>query len=258
MARLITKHDVLHVHKTLGLACLLHFLYRYAWVWPTTGSLGLSISDLLLVCMHWLLSVSSLVFKVPLTRTLRQPTTIWKEYQLHAILFTSRCVVAFLLFPGTSALLRYVLVMPLHVAADFVSEHFGVQGNTTVRGDHTKKRGPLLQRMILTYGLYQHFALASHLVPNARGRDLGWNAMIAIQSSAFGMTLVRKGVFKWHHHAVSYTICIAVSALYIVQQLSYWQSICAVMAYAARRYGVNKYGLWLVVSLLHTLWARTA
>ena len=253
MARLVTKHDILHVHKLLGITCLVHFLYRYAWVWPTTGTLGFAPESFWYVALHWLLSLSSLVFRVPVARTARQPTTIWKEYQLHAILFTTRCVVAFLISPTTRPLLRYALIMPFHVAADVVSMQFGVTGSTTVRGNHTQRKGLFLQRIITTYGLYQHFALASHLVPNARGRDLGWNAVIAIQSSAFAMTLVRKGIFKWYHHAISYTVCIGISVVFIVQHLTTWQSMCAILAYCMRRLGANKYVLWAAFSLIHTL-----
>jgi len=252
MAKLVTAHDILHVHKALGIACLLHFLYRYAWLWPTTGRLGMQVSSWRLIIMHLLLSVSSLVFKVPAARVRSQPTTIWKEYQLHAILFTARCVVAFLLWPSTPALLRYALIIPFHAAADMVTEQYGTPGSTTVRGKHALKKGWLVSRMIVAYGLYQHLALASHLLPNVRGRDLGFNAIIAIQSSAFAMTLVRKGWITWRMHAASYTACIAISALYIVRSLTPLESLSAVLAYGARRAGCNKYVLWGVFTLLHT------
>lgn len=252
MAKLVTTHDVLHVHKLLGIACVLHFLYRYAWLWPTTGALGMRVSNWRLVFMHLMLSTSSLMFKVPAARIRSQPTTIWKEYQLHAILFTSRCVVAFLLWPSTPGLLRYALLMPFHAAADMVTDQYGAPGSTTVRGKHGTEKSSMVNRMIVAYGLYQHLALASHLLPNRRGRDLGWNAMIAIQSSAFAMTLVRKGWITWQMHAASYTACIAISALYIVRCLTLVETISAVLAYGARRSGCNKYILWGVFTILHT------
>ncbi len=235
MAKLITAHDRFHVHKTLGLLCLCHFVFRYTRPWPVH------------VPWHWmaahvLLSASSLMFKVPAKRIQRRPTIIWKEYQLHAVLFTTRCMAVWAVPFGVA---RCLSVLSIHVLVDTVTDKYGQPGATTVRGQHGKRKSTLTQAMVIAYGLYQHLALASHLAAGPE-RGLGWNALIAIQSSAFAMTLVRKGMWTWRHHAAFYTACIGLSAAYICSQLQRTQLVLAMMAYAARRTGASKYLIWTV------------
>ena len=63
----------------------------------------------------------------------------------------------------------------------------------------------------LGYAFYQFSAVGSHIIPNARLMDLGYNALIAIQSSAFLMTLFRKGLIRWYTHATWYSIALILS-----------------------------------------------
>ena len=73
-----------------GIFALGSFLYRYAYVFLTTGSLGFTGTrfDHFTIMMHTLLSASSIQFRVPSRRQPRRPTMIWHEYRVHAILFT--------------------------------------------------------------------------------------------------------------------------------------------------------------------------
>jgi hypothetical protein len=91
LGKLFTKEDPVHLHKTLGLLSLLSYLYRYFYLWPTTGALGFAeagIRDWAGVVLHTALSSSSLIFTVIRLRILDKPTIIWEEYRLHAIVFT--------------------------------------------------------------------------------------------------------------------------------------------------------------------------
>jgi len=47
--------------------------------------------------------------------------------------------------------------------------------------------------------------VASHILPNARLADLAYNAIIAIASSAFMMTLYRKRIIRGMSHMVMYS-----------------------------------------------------
>ena len=74
---------------------------------------------------------------------------------------------------------------------------------------------------------------------------MGWNSLIAIQSSAFLMTLFRKGLIRWKSHAFWYGLCLVVSYLYIFKTmpLSIWPETAVV--FALRVYlGMNKYLHW--------------
>ena len=242
MAKLFTKHDPYHAHKTLGLLCLVHFAYRYGWQMPREGHLAVEAPW---IAAHVLLSTSALLFRVPAKRIRGNPTTIWREYQLHAVLFTARCAVVWALPAHTPPMLRYAAVMPVHAAADWVSSKHGDKGSTTVRGKHGKPKSATVGAMVVAYGAYQHLALASHLVP-ATTPGAGFNALIAIQSSALGMTLVRKGTWDWRHHAAFYSACLGLSAYFICAYvLSGAQVLLTAAAYVARtKAGISKYIVW--------------
>ena len=236
--KLVTRHDYAHIHKTLGVMCLASFIYHYCVQWPATGRLGAS---WLVLLMHFALSASAIQFNVPAKRIARWPTMIWEEYRLHAIVFSSRAlVVASLDGPA-----RVAGIAAVHAAADMVTRHWGAPGNTTVRGDHAREKSTRVQRMTYTYATYQYLALASHLVCT-NSLDIAYNAFIAVQSSAFCMTLHRKGFITHYTHAIVYTVCIAISGVFILQSMSPWQTCLALAFGFARTQGANKYPLWLL------------
>ena len=95
--KLVTKEDRYHLHKTFGTLALVSFGYRYFYMWPATGHLGLEMDtpSIATMAVHTLLSITSLPFRVPLRRIRKQPTMIWQEYRLHAVIFTLRCAIVF-------------------------------------------------------------------------------------------------------------------------------------------------------------------
>ena len=208
------------------------------------------------MAVHMLLSASSLIFKVPKKRIPKNPTMIWQEYKLHAIAFTARCVVVYGIGAAVaqgmvlSQLQRLLLVLAMHVVADIISWWVGQDGNTTVRGNG-KAKMPIVQRLSLVYASYQFFALGSHLIPHARTMDLGYNTLIAIQSSAFAMTLNRKGLISWRGHALIYGACLAVSFGFIMAQMRSALFVAAVLAVFGLRVKarVSKYVLWSAFAL---------
>ena len=238
LEKLLTAHDYYHVHKTLGLLALLSFVWHYGVNWPTTGRLGASWAA---IALHTTLSVSGLQFRVPQKRIARWPTMIWEEYRLHAIVFSFRAPVV----AALDGLPRVLGIAAVHMAADEVTRRYGQPGNTTVRGDHARKKSWRVWAMTRSYAYYQYLALASHLV-GTNSMDLGYNAFVAVQSSAFCMTLHRKGIITWKGHAIVYLICITLSGAFIVQSLPLWQTALALVFGVARTLGTEKYPLWLM------------
>jgi hypothetical protein len=124
----VTKEDPLYLHKILGILSLLSYAYRYFWVLPRTGNLGMKGDcwfDHATVGVHIALSTSSLIFHVLAKRIIRKPLIIWEEYRLHAIIFTMRGVSVYLFglvrpFAGTDLekALLYCTVMAHHLVAD--------------------------------------------------------------------------------------------------------------------------------------------
>ena len=68
LAGLFTKEDTFNIHKTFGIACLFHFIYRFRHVGLRDMNFGSSYETLGCIFMHAMLSVSSLIFRIPIKR----------------------------------------------------------------------------------------------------------------------------------------------------------------------------------------------
>jgi len=148
--------------------------------------------------------------------------------------------------------LRFTVAISMHVVADLITLRFGDAGTTTVRGDEGRPvKRAWLKKLMMLYGSYQFLALASHLIPHSRGMDLAYNTLIAIQSSAFGMTLNRKGLIHYTTHAIVYGTCLLISGSYILWTMRSWGFLIAVLAawYARTQLRVSKYVIWSTYAL---------
>lgn len=245
------------LHKITGVFALYSFFYRYAVVWPSTGTLGFNGTyfDSFTMMMHMTLSASSIQFRVPSFRQPRRPTMIWNEYRLHAILFTARCCLVYALgavAPDAGVAVRYGTTMAMHVVVDYVSSQYGKPGETTIRGRGATKKS-FIEYMRRGYSFYQFLAVASHLSHSPRAMDMGYNTIIAIQSSAFLMTLNRKGLASWQTHFKIYSAALLASGIYIVSRIaldfSPWVAgvfvgLAAVAFLMRTRLGLSKYLIW--------------
>jgi len=101
------------------------------------------------------------------------------------------------------------------------------------------------------YSFYQFSATASLILPSDRLGDLGFNTFIAIQSSAFLMTLFRKSLIPWYVHGIIYSSCLTLSVthmIFVFPDILFWLRV--VMAFMLRtRLGMNKYIIWALFVL---------
>ena len=235
MARLFSSHDPYHVHAVLGLLCLASFVYSY--------------TTLSVVPVQWLphvlLSCSSLVFRVPSKRIARNPTIIYEEYRLHAIVFTFRSLLIYLA-AYEQRVMRLIIVLGASAVADLISREVGDPRQTTVRGNG-QARDKRVKVLIKLYSSYQIVASAAHIA--GQNEFNGYTTLISIQSSAFLMTLVKKGKIKWYTHAVLYTLALllSVSTMEFGSATVWTVAGCVVARVGA---GINKYALWIAFSLL--------
>ena len=104
----------------------------------------------------------------------------------------------------------------------------------------------------LGYAFYQFSALGSHLIPEARLMDLGYNALVAIQSSAFLMTLFRKGLIRWPTHAFWYSVALIMSWTAMLKLTAgIWFWIKVFTAFKLRtNYRMGKYKIWFLYALV--------
>eukprot|EP01130_Rhizamoeba_saxonica_P004463 TRINITY_DN1823_c0_g1_i1.p1 TRINITY_DN1823_c0_g1~~TRINITY_DN1823_c0_g1_i1.p1 ORF type:complete len:296 (+),score=14.27 TRINITY_DN1823_c0_g1_i1:50-937(+) len=259
--KLFTKEDNNQLHKTLGFLSICSFIYRYCVIFPKTGHLGfseISTFNLFSILLHVALSTSSLIFHVLKKRILNRPMIIWEEYRQHAILFTVRAFGTFLFgwyrpFKNTwmENVALFVLMMGNHYYADIITQKHGSKNHTTVRVDGDVS---FYSKIVLRfYSFYQFAGITSILIPNPYLSDLSFNSLIAIQSSAFLMTLYRKSIISWITHGVVYTLCLVISISYML--VIYPTPMFLVKAFAAFlvrwKLGVNKYLIWSVFALCH-------
>merc|ERR1711953_1191073 len=88
-------------------------------------------------------------------------------------------------------------------------------------------------------------------MPCERTSDLGYNTIVAIQSSAFLMTLYRKGLIYQHTHAVVYSAALLLSLFHMYQCFPnpmIWARILVV--FGLRLMNINKYVLYFTFALV--------
>ena len=220
---LITSHDYLNIHKIMGFGCLIHYGYRF--------SLKIFYDDMffkinLFPMSHLILSLSSFIFKVPLHRYLSK-TIIWKELQLHNIIFTSRSVFMMyhaLMFNAEDKYIYYIsrllIIMSHHYLADVITSKYQNKELTTTRDiKYDTDNIYLIKINKYFYAISQIIATSTLLL--SKNQDNGFSIMFPIQLSAFLMTLVRKSIIsnnQWHY---IYTISLLIPYLLNINALTY-------------------------------------
>jgi hypothetical protein len=200
-----------------------------------------------------MLACSSVIFRVPKQRLEEKPMVIYEEYRQHAMVFTARC---WLVFAVAVSLPKYwpdapnftipLVVKACHMLADWITDQHG-NGSTAVRAN-VEKMSAFYKAVSKGYSFYQFLAIASHILPNERIADLAFNAIIAIASSAFMMTLYRKRIIRGMMHLIVYSFCLLLSAFHIVRLIGLKATGMTLVTFMTRinlpRAYSNKYVLW--------------
>jgi len=211
---LITKEDSRHFHKTLGVSVLLHFLYRFANVGPTKDmNFGSTRMTLASMGMHAMLSLSSLIFRIP-TKRIAEGSRIWPEYRLHSIAFACRSLLCMLV---TWSELRLGVSEPVYaanaaivigtmLAADFGSWWVGPNGRSSTIQELD---APPFMRFF--FSVMQFHATAGCLL-GVRRFSTQFFYVWVIQFTAFLMTLRRKNLAPHGPLVVTYGVMLAAGA----------------------------------------------
>jgi len=263
--KLVTFEDPYHIHKGFGILSVCSFIYRYGYCYSRTGTLGFSgdmnnVFDWATMAIHLCLAFSSKIFRVPAKRLPDKPLVIYEEYRQHAMVFTLRCFSVY-----CCAVLGYkgwldqysgvaLVVAAHHMLADDITRRHG-SGVTAVRAN-TDKASDFYKKVGLLYSFYQFLAIASHIIPAKDEKvlaELGYNAIIAIASSAFMMTLYRKRIIRALAHMFIYSFCLAVSTFHICRHIGWHATFLTACAFALRinlpRAWGNKYVIWTLFML---------
>ena len=162
------------------------------------------------------LSSTSLFFHVLSRRMKTKPLIIYKEYQLHTILFTFRSCMWYFV-PQELFRMVPIALLIIHALVDVTSYFYGTEGMTTVRVQNKSTNiGTIMFRRLFSY--YQILAIASLLsATESKLSNTSFNLLIAIQSSTFLMTLVRKNIIRPYTHISIYGFCLFLSTYYMYQ-----------------------------------------
>jgi len=249
--KLFTAEDQYQVHKLLGAFALFSFAYRYFYMLPLYGNLGFvgSTFDIVTLFAHFALSSSSLLFHVLDRRIVEHPLIIYEEYRLHAILFTSTAISVSLfgLYADQYIEQQYQkfaligIIFALRGLVDFVTYVYGTKGVTAVRNNNDGE----YKYVRLFYSFYQICALGSFITVNPNLNNLGFNTLIAIQSSTFLMTLKRKSLIRWKSHMFWYSFSLVLSyyVMYLSKEPTFFLQMLVVFFFRVK-FNMNKYLLW--------------
>ena len=243
--KLFTNEDKFNIHKTLGIICLSNFFYRYTY-WFLYGTLGYetyTYCNVFTMSVHMALSSTSLFFHVLSRRMKTKPLIIYKEYQLHTILFTFwSCMWYFV--PKEWFDIVPIALLIIHALVDVTSYFYGTEGMTTVRVQNKSTNiGTIMFRRLFSY--YQILAIASLLSATESNLvNTSFNLLIAIQSSTFLMTLVRKNLIRPYTHIAIYGFCLFLSSYNIYKNYDIIVFLGALIVFLLRMRGISKYILW--------------
>ncbi len=247
--KLFTKEDPFYFHKIFGLFSLCSFIYRYGYVYPMTGTLGFTGTyfDYFTLASHWFLSSSSLIFHVLEKRIVERPLIIYEEYRLHAIIFTTRGVLISLygILGFQSRWLLGGTLIGIHVIVDLISMIYGTKGVTAVRNNNTGD----YKYIAMFYSFYQICAMGSQILVDQNLCDLGFNGLIAVQSSTFLMTLKRKSIIRWKSHMFWYSFALLLSYSVMLRVKGPMFFVYMAIVFYIRTWNVNKYILWTTYAI---------
>ena len=239
--KLFTKEDRSQIHKVLGVACLLHFMYRYGRG-VTTGTMGfVGPAAALWFGMHGALSLSSFKFHVPMEKTKGRPV-IWAEYRVHNAAFALRGLICAWLAANGKGTTAPFVVLGTFLIADLATTYLRKDGTTTQTMPYWDGASiETTARFKLFYAYCQFMASLACLA----AYDPGWCfiTVLPIQLASFLLTLVRKSILSTRGLHLIYAASLALPfAVHPVSLLPFLP--VAALLLSLRKAGVSKYALW--------------
>ena len=251
MAKLSTHHDKYHIHKTLGIISIIHFVYRFIILFfPVSSS-----SCILFYINHLLLHLSSFQFVLPRQRIFSRPL-IWEEFRIHNAIFATRNILP-CIFPAittSSAWCKILYVWLWMFLADKATQKTKEQGITTRKIPYPS--GTLLKDIERQKSFYVssqfHATILSITDP-----EYSFLCVFGIEIAAFAMTLCRKGylsVLGWHRvYFLSLYSMYIVLSLKQIEPVIFMACMSSVIAKQVRiRTKLNKYMIWAIVIATNT------
>jgi hypothetical protein len=198
-----------------------------------------------------MLNGTSFIFTVLKKRPIENKMNmfIWEELRLHSLLFAWRACCC-ILFPRYNVYICFLTML----FADLASYHHGEPNISTVRGQHHK----VGQRSIIKEAASAFFSisqLGATYICFYGSPMLIFSTLIPIQTSSFGMTLIRKNLIT--KQVWTYVYSAELLTTYYIWYCEYNNLhilFISVFLYMLRRIKMSKYLLWLYVYIFMFLY----
>lgn len=245
--KLITHEDPYFIHKAPGIYCLCNFLYQQLY-YVFNKSMNLSTIILL---PHFFLHISSFMFNVLPFRTFnnRSNMFIWNELRIHSMIFSYRsCLI--LIYPY---LAKQIVFLTL-ISADITTSFYGSKNVSTVRGNHKKMSNSQSKQLLsLYYSVSQIGAtlICSGCFQYNINSSLVFSTLPAIQTSAFGLTLLRKNIINKETWGIVYSLELFI--VYLIWYSEYGNVdifFMSLFIYLLRTFHISKYIIWSHIFIL--------
>lgn len=246
--KLSTREDPYNIHKTLGIFCLLNFMYRYTHFF-LFGNMRLENKwgEITLI-IHGALSCSSLLFHISGTRNQTKPI-IYQEFRMHSILFAMRSVIiCFLHYYKYHYLYIIGTCYSVLFLSDLITKIYNKENKngTTMRNMQFGENVTLDQRKHITnmHSIMQ-IAATVFMLGNI---NTAFSPIMPIQISAFLMTLVKKGIITTNILQFIYAITLFMNYFLIktvsLEFIFIFGIIMKIHENIVFKYRINKYIAW--------------
>ena len=270
--KLVSKEDkignIYHLHKLLGVICLIHFLYRFIKCLLNNkkdnfeSGFSSSIYSVILILFHLLLSFSSLIFHIPKIQT--NKPMIWDEFRAHNITFATRSIICFLIGwislhnskikKNQKFLKGIVIILTLYIA-DIISKKFkdNDKESTTRTMPYWDNCPYNLEYAFKNYYMIAQFqatfaCLSNELFPC-------FAVIFPIQFASFLMTLVRKNIICTKTYHITYLISLLIPYLLLFNKNTEYKFNTGIMILIVpiiigilrTKFNINKYTIWIPI-----------
>lgn len=248
--KLITHEDPYWFHKIPGILCLSNFIYQF-YNYINNGSV---ILNSYFIAPHILIHFTSFIFKVLEKRPFNNKTNmfIWEELRLHSMVFAYRgCFI--LLYPDYS---KEIVFATLYIS-DTISYFVGDKNVSTVRGNHDRMSKSLLKKC---YGAFFSISqmgatlICSGCFQENISDSLVFFTLPAIQTSAFGLTLLRKNIISKSTWSIIYSFELIIVYIFWYNEYRNLNVLyISTILYLLRTFNVSKYLIWSSVFIIDSI-----
>lgn len=270
--KLFTHEDTYSVHKLLGFTSLISYFMCFV-VCPLINIDYLQKRDffsLLIILIHLLLSVSSLIFKLPNKRN-KTYTIIWPEFRLHSIIFAYRTLLTMLVCwfdmnKKYEFLLKTIIIYATLFSADYTTNYYKKfldKDDTTMRGMPFSESVSLTTRDNINYYYSVSQIIATMTTFYTDELFSHYLILFPIQIAAFLMTCVKKSIISTNTWHILYGLSLFfnyLNGIRVVIQYNYMLvNIIFVYSMCYLRFTIrlNKYSLWTIYMLFTIIFYLT-